>query len=156
YTLEETSSPAGYEKPDFKETFEVKDGVKLDFEYTVYNAKTPEPTGKVTIKKHETGDTDKALIAGAEFTLTNSKGEAVKKTTKAGEELVFDNLAEGKYTLEETSSPAGYEKPTFKETFEVKDGVKLDFEYTVYNAKTPEPTGKVTIKKHQTGDTDKA
>ncbi|MDT2565921.1 SpaA isopeptide-forming pilin-related protein, partial [Enterococcus avium] len=156
YTLEETSSPAGYEKPTFKETFEVKDGVKLDFEYTVYNAKTPEPTGKVTIKKHETGDTDKTLIADAEFTLTNSKGEAVKKTTKAGEELVFDNLAEGTYTLEETSSPAGYEKPTFKETFEVKDGVKLDFEYTVYNAKTPEPTGKVTIKKHQTGDTDKA
>ncbi|MDT2565920.1 VaFE repeat-containing surface-anchored protein, partial [Enterococcus avium] len=157
YTLEETSSPAGYEKPDFKETFEVKDGVKLDFEYTVYNAKTPEPTGKVTIKKHETGDTDKTLIADAEFTLTDSKGVAVNKTTKAGEELVFDNLLEGTYTLEETSSPTGYEKPTFKETFEVKDGVKLDFEYTVYNAKTPEPEkGRVTIKKYKDGDTTEA
>lgn len=156
YVLKETKAPAGYETATYEKTFTVTESA-LAFTYEVANTKTPAPTGKVTIKKHQTGDTDKTLIAGAEFTLTDSKGVAVNKTTKAGEELVFDNLAEGTYTLEETSSPAGYEKPEFKETFEVKDGVKLDFEYTVYNAKNPEPEkGKVTIKKYRDGDTTEA
>ncbi|MBU5362537.1 VaFE repeat-containing surface-anchored protein [Enterococcus raffinosus] len=152
YTLEETSAPAGYEKPDFKQTFEVKEGT-LSFTYDVENVKSETPKGNVTIKKTEKGDDNKALIADAEFTLTDSKGVAVTKKTVAGKELVFDNLELGEYTLEETSAPAGYEKPDFKQTFEVKEGT-LSFTYDVENVKSETPKGKVSIKKHKLGDED--
>ena len=148
YTLKETKAPAGYEestetKPVFEKEFEVT-AADLNFEYKVANVPTPSrQTGKVSIKKYKDGDTTEALIGDAEFTLYDADGnEVAKKTTVKGEELVFDSLAYGKYTLKETKAPAGYEesteaKPLFEKEFEVTAG-ELSFEYKVANKEIPE------------------
>ena len=148
YTLKETKAPAGYEestetKPVFEKKFEVT-AADLNFEYKVANVPTPSrQTGKVSIKKYKDGDTTEALIGDAEFTLYDADGnEVAKKTTVKGEELVFDSLAYGKYTLKETKAPAGYEesteaKPLFEKEFEVTAG-ELSFEYKVANKEIPE------------------
>ncbi|MFR3685043.1 MAG: VaFE repeat-containing surface-anchored protein, partial [Enterococcus sp.] len=148
YTLKETKAPAGYEestetKPVFEKEFEVT-AADLNFEYKVANVPTPSrQTGTVSIKKYKDGDTTEALIGDAEFTLYDADGnEVAKKTTVKGEELVFDSLAYGKYTLKETKAPAGYEesteaKPLFEKEFEIAAG-DLSFEYKVANKEIPE------------------
>ncbi|MFQ9627443.1 MAG: collagen binding domain-containing protein, partial [Enterococcus avium] len=157
YVLKETKAPAGYETATYEKTFTLTESA-LAFTYEVANTKTPAPTGKVSIKKFETGDTQKELIADAEFTLYKKEGtketEVAKKTSVKGKELVFDELALGDYVLKETKAPAGYETATYEKAFTVTESA-LAFTYEVANTKTPEPTGKVSIKKYETGDTQK-
>lgn len=64
------------------------------------------PKYSFTIHKEST---DGKSLAGAEFKLTKDK-DATRLTTASDGYATFSGLAEGRYTLEETQAPSGYEK----------------------------------------------
>ncbi|MBQ6949884.1 MAG: Cna B-type domain-containing protein, partial [Clostridia bacterium] len=78
-------------------------------------------------------DQDGNLLEGAQFTL--KKGNAAvnpDSTYKVTGELLFKNLTQGTYTLEETAAPEGYTVPEecpWSFTLDVNGAVKLDEEY---------------------------
>ncbi|WP_169084649.1 collagen binding domain-containing protein [Paenibacillus sp. PL91] len=64
--------------------------------------------GSLKVEKVDADDTS-IKLSGASFELTrNSNGKKSSGTTNAAGELEFGNLRYGKYTLKETSAPAGY------------------------------------------------
>ncbi|MGL9729346.1 VaFE repeat-containing surface-anchored protein [Enterococcus sp. DIV0756] len=111
YTLEETSAPDGYEKPDFKKTFEVTTDT-LNFEYTVYNKKAPEIS--TTAKDGETGTHEgyadekvtiidkveyKNLVVGNTYTVKGTlmdKATNLPFVTKDGKEVHAEKEFEAK------------------------------------------------------------
>lgn len=139
YTLKQTKAPDGYEesteeKPLFEETFDLT-YQELSRQFKVYNKKRPaEAAGTLTIKKYEEGD-ETVTIGDAEFTLYHTDGNTLAtKTTKAGQELVFDKLPKGTYRIKETKAPDGYQRPIFVEEFTLTQE-KASVEYTVFNKK---------------------
>lgn len=52
--------------------------------------------------------TEETSLAGAEFTLTDTKGRTFTSTSGEDGAIVFEDLKEGIYTLKETKAPAGY------------------------------------------------
>ncbi len=104
---------------------------------------TPVTSYGVTITK--TDEAGKPL-AGAEFTLYNSKGEAIAKAFSNNQgAAAFDNLAEGAYTARETKAPEGYEINTAVLNITVNDTTTNAF--TVVDKVKSTLTGTVQIKK---------
>lgn len=95
-----------------KETTNVSDKLNLSIS-----------SSKVTIQK-----TDKATgkaLAGAKLVVKDSKGTVVHKWTSLSTEAeVIYNLPNGKYTIEETEAPKGYEKLTTVKSFTISDSNK--------------------------------
>ncbi|WP_218918887.1 SpaA isopeptide-forming pilin-related protein [Paenibacillus borealis] len=105
YTLEETAAPAGYDLDGTPQNITINSNVQKVLD----PIKNQETLGSLKLVKVDAADTAKKL-AGAEFKLTNSSsGAIVTGTTNVNGELVFNDLKLGKYTLEETKAPAGYD-----------------------------------------------
>ncbi len=73
---------------------------KNDAPITVY-------TFKIDVKKVDAAN-ENNVLAGAKFTLTNDKGVSKEVVTNESGTGVFERLAAGKYTLQETEAPDGY------------------------------------------------
>ncbi|MEJ3741653.1 MSCRAMM family protein, partial [Bacillus tropicus] len=106
YTVKETKAPEGYKlsNKEWKVTIQNENEiVKLEVE----NEKI---LGSLQIIKTDDKDQTK-LLAGAEFTLKDVKGNVVKEgiTTDKSGTVKVDGLVPGEYTLEETKAPEGYE-----------------------------------------------
>ncbi|WNS40916.1 SpaA isopeptide-forming pilin-related protein [Paenibacillus sp. MMS20-IR301] len=105
YTLEEIGAPAGYDLDGTPQNITIDSKVQKVLD----PIKNQETLGSLKLVKVDAADSAKKLI-GAEFKLTNIiSGKAVTDTTNGDGELVFKDLKLGKYTLEETKAPAGYD-----------------------------------------------
>ncbi len=113
YTVEETTPPAGYYKSETR----ISASIGLDVPKTgivvtvtpgvIVNMRIPDlSAGSVIITK--TDEASKPL-KGAVFTLYNAVGNAVRTATSDDKgKVLFGNIAQGNYTIRETSAPAGY------------------------------------------------
>ena len=111
YVIEETKAPTGYQLADNpKQNVNVTDIDNIPV--TVFTFKNkPIPVEKkfqLQVKKLD-AENNKEL-AGAEFTLTTPSGKKLVETTGVDGVAVFNGLSElGKYIIEETKAPDGYE-----------------------------------------------
>ena len=112
YKLVETEVPEGYIMAT--EAFEFEVSVGNTKEITFQNKKIAPGKIKITkIDQHEN------TIAGCSFDLKDANGKVIYSgTTDKNGILEFDNLVAGKYYLQETSAPSGYEMK--------KDAVELN------------------------------
>ena len=91
-------------------------------------------TYAIRIFKYDQSTSDEAPLSGAVFTLYGSDGTTVIATETSGNNgyAIFGGLAEGSYTLKETTAPEGYVAST--ETLQVNIPTDADTEQVV-NAK---------------------
>lgn len=115
YILTEITAPDGYEKAESVE-FEIVNGTVFGGTVIMYDA--PDKA-EVYISKQDL--TTKKELPGAKMVLTDSQGNVVDQWTSGTTAHVIRNLADGKYTLTETSAPSGYEKAE-SISFTVADG----------------------------------
>lgn len=112
YLVEETYTPIGYQTADsfVVEVTENSDGTGViakvngqEGQHEIYN-KLKDFTLTIN-KKNDSGDE----LAGAEFKVTGTNGTTYNETKFDGPTFTFAGLKPGKYQLEETKSPPGYE-----------------------------------------------
>ncbi|HWR23353.1 MAG TPA: SpaA isopeptide-forming pilin-related protein, partial [Feifaniaceae bacterium] len=107
YTIRESKAPAGYAPSAAAITAAVKTaGSSVHASpYTVVNNRTEGAAIHITKISSVTGE----VLAGAEFTLYDAAGKAVRKAvTDIGGAALFADLAPGVYTVKETDAPDGY------------------------------------------------
>jgi uncharacterized surface anchored protein len=112
YIISETEAPAEYVLDALPQTVEVKSGRLTVAEFV----NTPYPYLHIVKTDAATG----ALLAGAEITVTNSKGELIANVTSQASGAVSIKVAPGVYTVTETKAPAGYELNDPVQTVEVR------------------------------------
>ena len=123
YTVREKEAPEGYTlDPEMQEISITTGGVLKTL--TFINNKI-----RGNIKLIKTDDAETAnLLPGAEFTLYDATGKKVKTAiSNQNGEVLFENIAFGKYLIKETDAPIGYELN--EEEYEVsitEDGVTID------------------------------
>ena len=122
FTVTETKAPEGYTLPPNASqvvTLPPESGTTV----TVIFKDQPKLPDSFPIKVVKKDSADKKPLQGAEFTLTKPDGN--KETGKSDVEgnVIFDNLTlTGKYIIEETKAPEGYElAKNPKQEVEVKD-----------------------------------
>ena len=120
----------------FNDSFTEKDNVcgadvghgrGFDFEVSGKELGEYFTTGSLTIKKVDS-ESKATVLAGATFTLTDSKGntltdstgKVIEQTTDENGIATFTKVPFGKYTLTEIKSPEGYLLPSASETWEVE------------------------------------
>ena len=86
---------------------------------------------KVTVLKIDS--VTKQPLAGAILVLKDANGKELSRWTSTTNAHVFQNLANGTYTIEEESAPAGYTVNNKVTTFTIKDGQK-NIEVKIENA----------------------
>lgn len=122
YTVTETKAPEGYILPP-NASQEVTLPSGSGTTVTVTFKDQPKVPDSFPIKVVKKDSADKKPLQGAEFTLTKPGGN--KETGKSDVEgnVIFDNLTlTGKYIIEETKAPEGYElAKNPKQEVEVKD-----------------------------------
>lgn len=110
YTVRETKAPEGYEL-NTQSIGALLNDTTVNAFTVADKAKTVSP-GSITVKKT---DPNGNALAGAEITLYDAGGKAVRKLKSGADGLaVFEGLAPGKYSLRETAAPKGfslYEEP---------------------------------------------
>ncbi|KGX84080.1 SpaH/EbpB family LPXTG-anchored major pilin, partial [Pontibacillus litoralis] len=129
YTVEETNGPDHVILNP--ETFSVdipmtnKEGTELNYDVKIYPKNETIRSGAELIKK----DADGNLLQGVGFTLYNEDGTVAtddednqigELTTDANGKITVDNLAQGKYYFQETTTPDGFATNHTKIWFEVK------------------------------------
>ncbi|MCI5481396.1 MAG: hypothetical protein MR416_09505 [Lachnospiraceae bacterium] len=107
YVIAETRAPAGYELSQtqpWEFSFNGETPEDYVFTYTFVNEKT---CYDLEIYKYDAEQTDKAL-AGAEFTVTNSRGYSI--TIKTGPDGIarLEDIDYDDYTIREVTAPEGY------------------------------------------------
>lgn len=118
YTLEEVSAPDGYILSNEKITFKVKeDGQTKRINFYNYEKEITETI--VSISKQDI--TTKEELPGATLIIKNSDGKEIDRWVSGNEPHIIKGLEEGKYTLEEITSPDGYVLSSEIITFEVKN-----------------------------------
>ena len=104
YTLQETKAPAGYILNDQVVTFTISDtnrNISIRFKNDAINK-------EATILKVD-ADTGEP-VAGAVLVVKDSTGKVVEEFTTTTKPHILEDLADGEYTVEEKTAPAGYEK----------------------------------------------
>ena len=104
YTLQETKAPAGYILNDQVVTFTISDtnrNISIRFKNDAINK-------EATILKVD-ADTGEP-VAGAVLVVKDSTGKVVEEFTTTTKPHILEDLADGTYTVEEKTAPAGYEK----------------------------------------------
>ena len=128
YTVQETAAPTGYVLSNQVKTFTVTD---IDKEITI----TMENTAKKAVVNIVKVDQEtNQPLAGAVLVVKNSSGAEVARFTSTTEAYVLTDLADGTYTVEEVSAPAGYLKSNEKITFTINDD-HLSHQVIFINAK---------------------
>lgn len=94
---------------------------------TFKETKTASTTGKISLSKTTSvpflkidAETNEA-ISGAEFKLSNSKGEVIATWTSETKEHIVTGLHVGEYTLTETKAPEGYKSLTTTVKFSINN-----------------------------------
>ena len=109
FTVTETKAPDGYTLPPNASqvvTLPPDSGTTV----TVTFRDEPIVPDSFELKAIKKDATDKNPLQGAEFTLTLPDNTTQKGTSNANGEVVFSNLTKtGKYVIEETKAPQGYE-----------------------------------------------
>lgn len=165
YTITETKAPHGYaistEPVTF--TFEGTDGPLEVVNYTFEDEKIESPVGDITVDKVD-ADNNKLHLEGAEFTVTDSKGNVMGT-------IVTDQYGKGElrnlpvgvmndtentikeyieYTITETKAPHGYEITEKPKTFNFKntDGSALSLVELAFKDRGKKvPSGSVSVTK---------
>jgi uncharacterized repeat protein (TIGR01451 family) len=101
YILSEIEAPAEYILDAQPQTVQVISGKLTYAEFT----NTPYPYLHIVKTDASTGQ----LLSGAEFTVTNAKGEIIARVTSQSGGAVSLKVAPGIYTVTETKAPSGYE-----------------------------------------------
>lgn len=130
YTLDETTVPAGYDKdPTLPYTFSVAAGENKQLTFT-------DPARPATANVQKKDDTG-AAVPNAVFTLypgPDTSGTAIGSCTTDAAGVCqppFTGLAAGTYTIDETTTPAGYAKDaTLPYTFTVARGETKNLSFT--------------------------
>ena len=128
YTVEEESAPTGYIKSKNVTTFTITDNNK-DVKVVVSNS-----AKKVVVNITKIDQETKKPISGAVLVVRDSTGKEVARFTSSENPYVLTNLADGTYTVEEESAPAGYIRNTDKITFIIDDN-HLTHQINFINAK---------------------
>ncbi len=131
YTFKEIKAPNGY----------ALDG--RSYSFTVHVDGTVTGTTKIVNKQivvslYKKDLTTGETLAGATFVVKNESGKVVAEgvTDKDGK-LVIEGLAAGKYTLEETKAPEGYQLNKTIYTFIINPDGTVEGDTTIYNKKLP-------------------
>ncbi|MGO3167915.1 Cna B-type domain-containing protein [Senegalia sp. (in: firmicutes)] len=115
YKLKERVVPDGYVSKNEEQTITIDKTYDLQKDKVEYTNKIEnyKPVFAIELIKK---DENKKLLAGAEFTLYDSKDkELVKSTTDSSGKILFENLKEaGNYYIKETKAPSGYVLDTKK------------------------------------------
>ena len=128
YTIHETEAPTGYILSDHVTSFTVDD-VNRTFTITIENTAKKSVVNIVKVDQ----ETNQPL-AGAELVVRNSAGAEVARFVSTTQAYVLTDLANGTYTVEEVTAPAGYMKSNEKITFTIDDD-HLSHQVTFINAK---------------------
>lgn len=129
YVIKETKAPENYAEPEFSQTVVVTEEnpvITLDVENTLI-----EEYGKVSVTKVDSAD-HSIVLEGAEFTIYNAQGEAVKTITTDSSGIASAVLPYGSYTMKETKAPEGYELSDEEYTFTISETENL-LSYTAEN-----------------------
>ena len=108
----------------------------------IINKKYKPASFKIT-KKNEANQNEK--LKGATFVLTDSDNNKIYRTSDQNGEIIFDNLAPGKYTLKEYRAPKGYIKSTKEWNVTVYSDGNVKITSTSIVGGGEEYTGKDTI-----------
>ena len=133
YTLQETIAPEGYELSTETIEFEVVAGKVVS--KIMYN--TPKKVTMVKISKQDI--TTKEELPGATLVIKDSTGKEIATWVSTNEPKYISGLEEGKYTLQETIAPEGYELSTETIEFEVKNNGEITA-VVMYNTPKKAPT----------------
>lgn len=128
YTIHETAAPAGYVLSDKDTSFTVTD---IDKNFTISIENTAKKSVVNIVKVDQ--ETNQPL-AGAELVVRNAAGQEIARFVSTTQAYVLTDLANGTYTVEEVSAPAGYLKSNEKMTFTIDDD-HLSHQVTFVNAK---------------------
>lgn len=122
FTVTETKAPEGYVLPP-NASQEVTLPPDSGTTVTVTFKDQPKLPDSFPIKVVKKDSADKKPLQGAEFTLTKPDGNKETGTSDVEGNVIFDNLTlTGKYIIEETKAPEGYElAKNPKQEVEVKD-----------------------------------
>jgi len=112
YIITEIQAPAEYILDALPQTVEVKSGKLTVAEFV----NTPFPYLHIVKTNASTGE----LVSGAEFTVTNAKGEIIANVVSQASGAVSLKVAPGVYTVTEVKAPAGFELNDPVQTVEVK------------------------------------
>lgn len=127
YELKETKGNAYYQcNTGWSQTFEVTMGGNTAFSFTVAN--TP-VKGHIQLTKIDS--TDGKPLTGAVFTVTHPDGHTENMVEEANGIHALRNLRYGKYTVQETKAPDGFQLDPTVYTVEITENGK------VYEVKTP-------------------
>ena len=133
YTIEEVEAPIGYVLNKNVTKFAVTD-TNRDIKITVENT-----AKKVVVNIIKIDQATRAPLAGAILVVKKADGTEIARFTTTNEPYVLTDLANGTYTVEEVSAPAGYILNTEKITFTVDEN-HLSHQISFVNAKeTPVP-----------------
>lgn len=129
YVLKETKAPNGYILSDKEYIIEMSENGKVTGDTTIVNKQA-----EIVLKKLDKDTKDP--LEGAKFTL-KSGSKIIDKNIESDRrgEIILKGLAEGNYTLEETTAPDGYIKASKEFKFTIDKNGKLKGEDTIYNSK---------------------
>ena|GEM_PF-6789626 len=152
YTVTETHPGTNWSAPVYSKT-EVTVAAGGSDSVTITNCYTaPQPQlGSITVEKVLDSDSDPHDISTFEITLTGPNDYSETQTVAAGSSVTFSGLAEGTYTVSETSPGEGWTVSYSEQEVEV--GADDEYEFTVtvtnkYTAPVPEPeTGSLVVTK---------
>ena len=128
YTLKETVAPTGYLLNTNESKFTISDtnrDIKITFE---------DAPKKVVVNITKVDQATNNPLAGAVLVVRNSAGAEVARFTTTTSSYVLTDLADGVYTVEEESAPAGYIRSTEKISFTIDDS-HLSHQIIMVNAK---------------------
>ena len=128
YTIEETAAPTGYAINKNITKFTITD-TNRDIKITIENAPK-----KVVVNIIKVDQATNSPLAGAVLLVRNAKGEEIARFTTTLTPYILTDLADGTYTVEEVSAPAGYIRSTNKLTFTIDDAHQ-SHQVTFVNAK---------------------
>lgn len=128
YTIEELAAPTGYIRNTNITKFTMSDKVK-DLNINIENAPK-----KVVVNITKIDQETNAALAGAVLVVRKSDGTEVVRFTTTTAPYILTDLANGTYTVEEISAPAGYILNTEKLSFTVDDN-HLSHQVNFVNAK---------------------
>ena len=128
YTIEETEAPSGYILNTNVTKFTVSDKNR-DFQIIINNAPK-----KVVVNIVKVDQSTNNPLAGAVLVVRKSDGSELVRFTTTTAPYVLTDLANGTYSVEEESAPAGYVKNNDKIYFTVDDA-HLSHQITFVNAR---------------------
>lgn len=134
YYLEEVSAPTGYVRNTERIEIRITRNTTTET-YTMENQ-------SVSVRIAKVDKDSKDLVAGATLELLNSNYEVLETWITTDSYRVFDDLAEGRYYVRETSSPSGYVLNSDVESFTI-DSNHISHTIALENEKTKVRLGKV-------------